>query len=220
MVFSRQTSKGELLCTIEETEVSFFLNGNKIKEKSIAGIVPVESLKDIPLYKELYRKLKESGANHVWNYQVALYGDEAEIIKKEQKKARKKRQQIFEEQIKTSSIVVSEYLYNGAPAKAENNLFDWFVGFPNDLVYKKTGKSISHMASPTPEMINEINRFFSDIRILTQSAEKEYERIKLEQAKSECNSNLVGMTRSDAEKKAQEWDNIYNEGEEGYNPFR
>ena len=233
-IFERATKKGTLICQIKGTEIEFFLNGNKIKKQSIAGINSVESLADKKFAKDIYNQLIAAGANAIWNYQVALYDDEADKIETAIKQARKEQRETEEQMIKNTDITVTEKLYNGAPAKAESEKFRWFFGQRDFLICKATGKAIYQMAYMRQNefgsdnitdkaTIAAVRKFWRDLRLVEKYAEEAYEQKQDEKEQTEFyenNPRLKGLTLSEIRQKEKEWDDLYNEGGEGYNPYR
>lgn len=235
IVFERQTSKGNLSCQIksqylsqENFVVEFYLDGNFVPKNYGAGIainiLTVEFLKDKDFAKEIYPKLVSLGATALWNGQIALYGDEPEKIKLALKQAKMQREAEEDRQLKESDIVVTERRYNHLPAKAENELFTWHWLNPDNLKCKKTGKFIYRCEGVDEDTLNAACQFQSDIYLIIKAAEKSYAKAKQEKEQAERekrgeNPWTKGLTPSEIKRKAKEWDDINNEGGEGYNPY-
>lgn len=234
-LFTRTISKGQLICQIDGTKIRFTLDGQEVKERSIAFINTVDELKDKKFATEIYQKLKAIGANAVWNYQVALFNNEADIIDATVKQALKEKEEAEEQIIRDTDIIVTKTLYNGAPANAENNKFEWFHGQQDFLICKKSGRSIYQMAYmrksefgsdniTDEETKADVCSFWNDLSLIQKFAEKEYSRKKTEKEKLENaqrgeNPWTKGLSHEEIKLKAKEWDNINNEGGEGYNPY-
>lgn len=231
-LFSRKTDKGMLICKMNGTEVEFHLEGSKIRRQSVAEIEPVESLEGKEIHKELYEKLLKVGANAIWNYQIALYNDEMDIINNAIRKAKEEKRQAEKTQLENTDIVVKGTLYNGTPKRAENAKFSWFFGHNDFLTCKKTGRSIFQMAYmrdeggsdaiTDPEMVASIRRFWDDLHLIQKTAEATYEKKQREKDKAEYyrnNPRLAGLSLSEIKAKEKEWDNLHNEGGKGFNPY-
>lgn len=235
-IFTRTTQQGVLVCQVNGTDIEFLLDGEPIKRPSVSGVMRTEELAGKPHYSLVYDQLKEAGANACWGGQVALYGDEAELIELALVEA--KAQALLDEQrqLDASDIVVSETLYNGAPAKAENALFSWFFGNADSLLCKTTGKTIYQMHYlryeggsddiTDPATVAAVRKFHNELSLMTKHAVMAYEERQMARLREEAaafydrNPRLKGLNRAEIASRAQEWDSIHNEGGEGYNPYR
>lgn len=238
LVFARETKNGLLSCYTQDSYmngvcIAFFIGDKEIKQQSIAFINTTESLANEKYNKKIYDNLVEIGASAIWNYQVALFGNEADLIRAALKTA--KENKIAEEmkQISESDIVVTEKLYNGSPATAENSMFKWFFGQKSYLQCLSTNRSIYQMAymnlpfGSEPILdeatINAVKKFWSDLHLIQKYAEIDYAKQVEEKEKSNTskpNPRLDGLSKDEINIKAQQWDDINNEGGEGFNPYR
>lgn len=235
VVFERKTSKGSLSCQVKSRylsqvnfEVEFYLDGVQIKKDYSAGIamniLSVEFLKDKAFASELYPKLIELGATALWNGQVALYGNEPELIEYALEQAKKEREAEEDQQLRETDIVVTKRLYNGSPAEAENEFFSWFWGQSDTLKCKKTGAFIYQCQGLSHEALQAARKFNSDLALIIADAEKSYAKAQQEKEQAERNNRgenpwTKGLTKEEIQRKAKEWDDINNEGGEGYNPY-
>ncbi len=236
-VFRRNTANNKALeCFIENTEVVFNLDGKRIRPQSIVGIDDIESLAKKPWATDLYQTLHAAGATHVWNLQVALYDDEADRIKAALTQAHAELEIERQTRIANTDIVVTKLLYNGAPAMAENDRFSWHFLQESFLLDKIEERAIYQMAYmrkqgmgsdeiTDPDVVEAVRRFWDDLHLLQDDAEKRYEAKQAEKEKQEIkaffNSPLVrGLSHAEIEHKAREYDEIHNEGGEGFNPYR
>lgn len=88
-IFTRKTKLGELVCKVsQQGEVSFYLNGDEIRRKTMIDIVPMSKIEKDPYYKSAIAFLKEHNAVGMWNAQIPLYGNEIELIKQAQREAK------------------------------------------------------------------------------------------------------------------------------------
>lgn len=229
-VFTRQTDKGLLTCKVSGTGIYFDLGGKEIKKKSIAGIVPIEKLKNEKIAEAIYPILVKKGAVAMWNYQVALYGDEPQKIAEAQEESiKEKREQAEAEKARVlaqTDIIITEKTQNGYPKKAENERFSWFFGQEDWLFDKQAGRMIYQMSwmntdsfgsVPLPEEdIKLVRKFFYELAFLKAESKKQEQKQKQE----EPPCAYENMTEAERKKKEQEYDDLYNEGGEGYNPYR
>lgn len=235
VVFERQTSQGMLSCQVrsqqlsqEDFVVEFFLDGKKINKNYHAGIalniLSVDFLKDKAFASELCSKLLEVGATAVWNGQVALYGDEPEQIQLALELAQKERAEEEALQLKETDIVVTKRLYNGSPAEAENERFSWFWGQSSTLKCKTTGAFIYQCQGMEENDLRAARKFYAELRLIKNAAEKAYAQSQLEKervAREKRGENpwTKGLSHAEIKRKAKEWDDINNEGGEGFNPY-
>ena len=226
-VFSKTTDKGVLTCKVSGTGIYFDLNGKEIKKKSIAGIVPIEKLKGEKFAAAIYPILVEKGAVAMWNYQVALYGDEPQKIAEAQKESiKEKREQAEAEKVRV--LAQTDIVFTGI-GKAENERFSWFWGQQDFLFDKKVGRMIYQMAWMKTDSFGSdllpdddaelVRKFFYELSILHSANNKKIEE-KEQEKQDDTPCAYDGMTEAERRKKEKEYDNLYNEGGEGYNPYR
>lgn len=127
-------------------------------------------------------------------------------------------------------ITVTKKLNNGSPAEAENSLFQWSHFSSEYLTCKTTGRAIYQMAymrknafgsDPIidPTIIESIRKFWKALDAI--KAESKIVHEKLETDRSDyINPRHVGLSTVEIDVKAQQWDEVINEGGEGFNPYR
>lgn len=236
VLFSRTTERGDLECRLNGVEPEFYLNGEQIKKTSIAGIHSIDYLAGKQGYAAMFEQLQQVGANAVWNLQVALYGNEAERIEAAVAIAKEQAHQDELAQIADSDIEVTQTLYNGTPAMAENPLFRWHFMNADTLFCKVSGRAIYQMSYlryeggsddiTDPDTKAAVLRFHHELDLMKKHAETAYEDKQTARLRAEAedfyarNPRLKGLTKAEVDCKAEEWDRLYNEGGEGYNPYR
>lgn len=233
-VFTRNTQHGVLVCQINGVNIEFLIDGKPIKCAFISSVRKVEEFANKPYYSLIYDRLIEAGANACWGLQVALYGDEADLIEAALVEAKAQALQDELHQLQMSDIRVTELLYNGAPAKAENALFSWFFGSSDSLLCKTTGRPIYQMSYlryeggsddiTDPATVAAVRQFHNELSLMIKHAEKSYEQMQLKRdtvkAFYQRNPRLDGLSCAEIAHKAKEWNDLNNEGGEGYNPYR
>ena len=235
VIFERQTSKGNLVCQVKSRylsqvnfEIEFYLDEVQIKKNYSMGmamnIVPVEYLKDKAFASKIYPELIKLGAVALWNGQVSLYGNEPELIKNALEEAAEQRRHEEEQQLRATDIVVSKHLYNGSPAEAENGSFSWSCHADGSLKCKKTGEFIYHCQGLEGHELQVARKFLRDLSLIQKDAEKAYAKAQQEKDQVELekrgeNPWTKGLSLEQIKCKAKEWDDINNEGGEGYNPY-
>jgi hypothetical protein len=135
-------------------------------------------------------------------------------------------------------IIITEKLYNGSPAKAQSadGRYVWFWGQDGYLHDNKAGLSIYQMhymrthemgGDPVPDDVrNDARAFWAALSQEKQRAEKAHEAAELAEIAAEIEVRKSQRYRPDVadhtERARQErlYDDIHNEGAEGYNPWR
>lgn len=235
-VFTRGTAQGTLTCRIEHTrdgsvDVVFDVAGTPVKKQSIVQIERTESLADKPFAKTLYDQLVALGASAVWNRQVALHGDEPERIESALASAREAQRAEERHTIANTDIRVTNTAYDGTPTAAESPLFSWHMLQPGYLRCKTTGRTIYQMAYMHQSFgsdaitdqttVDAVRTFWRDLRLLEEYAEQAYAKeVEAQEIAAEQASPLANLSYEERVKKAAEWDDIHNEGGEGFNPYR
>lgn len=125
----------------------------------------------------------------------------------------------------TNEIKITKRDINGRPIEAESNLFSWMWLNDSYLHCKTTGKTICQMAylrntfgsDPIADEAtrNAILDFWEQLRAIDTAAREQAEKAEYEAALAEAMRQTP-----ERERKARAYDNLYNEGAEGYNPYR
>lgn len=236
MIFERLTEKGWLECSLNGVEVEFHLNRKLIQKQNGGDIHRVKILLLSPRYRHIYEQLKQAGANAVWDLQVALFDIEAEQIKTSVAEAEEQAYHDELQQVANSDIKVMLTLYSGAPAMAESPLFRWHFMNADTLICKVSGRAICQMSYlrsdggsddiTDADTVAAVRRFFNELHLIQKyvaAANEEKITAKLQQEEDafyERNPRLKGLSKAEVDCKAEEWDRLYNEGGEGYNPYR
>lgn len=233
-VFERKTQNGDKLeCFIMHTDISagyhqmpkvaFFVNGQERRKQSMWEFASIKALKDNAAtmnkrgvtkagqeYLDLVKKLEQSGSNCIWNLQVALYGNERERIENALKAAFEKRIAQAEELVATNPQKIQyTLLEDSCVAVAQNEFF----------IYQWLNRHSG--ASPKVDGLDDSER--RKFNLFVDSVDWLSKRnlpMAPSQKRNEQNPHLENLSLQEIRKKEKEWDETYNEGQEGFNPYR
>lgn len=132
------------------------------------------------------------------------------------------------------AITIIDRKYNGAPSIAENELFSWHLLSPDFLTCKQSDRAIyglSYMrkdsfgsdAITDNNVIEAVQQFWSELRDLEKKAVEQYAAKKAEKEEADFylyNPCLNGLSKNEIARRAKVYDKVYNEGAEGFNPYR
>lgn len=225
VVFERKTNNGHLVCSVvtdnetvtdyQAVTVLMEIDGKQIEPVGSCGVNMIDdrcfTTNRTESSSAVLDKLLKNNAVGCWGMGVALFGNEPELIQKAVDKAWIDRIAWQDKIIKEADITIIERSYNGAPRLAENEHFRWFSGQPDDL------QILTEQDSDSATI------FRNAIYILSNRAEKAYEKRQIEKASgdyAEWRSKFTGLSDAQLAEKAQEYDNLANEGGEGFNPYR
>lgn len=240
-IFERMTRNGQKLeCFIKHTDISsgvvyqpcvtFFLDGQELRKQSMWEFASIavlreqaEKLKKAGAnkagkgYAELADKLEKVGASDMWNLQIALYGNEREQIESELKTVSDNRLKQAENLIHENPQGIQYTLdaMNGI-ATADNDFFSYHS------LHKYEGCRPKTAEFNEQDRIN-FNLFIDCFNWLVERKNRaEQRKREAEEAAGfyERNPHLKGLTPEEVKAKEREYDNIYNEGGEGFNPYR
>ena len=240
-VFERNTRNGQKLeCFIKYTDISsgvayppcvaFFLDGQERRKQSMWEFTSIATLKEQAAklkkagadaaskgYAELADQLEKVGASDMWNLQIGLYGNERAQVEEALKAAFDSRLEQAEKLIRDNpqGIQYTLHCMNGI-ATADNDFFSY-----HDL-HKYEGCRSKTTEFNEQDRIN-FNLFIECFNWLAERKNQAEQRKREEEEAAgfyERNPHLKGLTREEVKAKEREYDNIQNEGGEGFNPYR
>lgn len=240
-IFERMTINGQKLeCFIKHTDISsgvvyqpcvaFFLDGQERRKQSMWEFTSIAVLREQAAklekaganqaskgYASLADQMEKVGATDMWNLQVGLYGNEREQIESALKAVSNSRLEQAEKLIRENPQGIQYTLdaMNGI-ATADNDFFSYHS------LHKYEGCRPKTAEFNEQDRIN-FNLFIDCFNWLAERKNQaEQRKREAEEAAGfyERNPHLKGLTLEEVKAKEREYDNIYNEGGEGYNPYR
>lgn len=242
-IFNRKLKDGAVLtCFVDNNgfpnnipAANFAVSGKLIKSKYFGKIKTLNELEtDLKLCPNnkhtanIITMLKENNYDGIWEYKIPLYSSEIDAIKSALASAKAEKTANELKTLNATDIIVTEKVYDGTPKKAENDFFTWYFLSPDYLVCKKTGKIIYQMsylrsnggsdAIIDTQVKDKVLKFWDELALITKHAEEKYETA--ETCALKLPNHLEGLTFKEIKEKEKVYDDVMNEGEEGFNPYR
>ena len=127
-------------------------------------------------------------------------------------------------------VIVTQRHYDGSPQNAESSdgRFSWFAGQDGYINDKQAGRSVYQMSymgkkmgesDPLPaDVAQMVLEFWAGLRAAQKEAEDA--RMKRDIEEIEATPRISDAERAARRKAEKEFDNLFNEGAEGFNPYR